>query len=523
MSKPIHTLTNQSGELFRKIYSAISLKGVRRGAFISAFLFVFIIVIFTAWQHEPYFSFDESNTIRIASYPPQTITRLLSYEQNFPAYYILIHGMMSVLDDYVHAIILVQLLVWGGSIIVFFLITKYIRVSFNYRLLFTLLFSLCSSVSYYAYYVRMYGLVLLLFLGIIWLSYKYTYSHNVRYIYSMLPVLFGIVVLHPSGLLIVVAQLLLVFLIVPYGSVRIVYTVCSAGILGAGILLLHKNRQLYEIYVEGVRYANEAQMNYHEIPQHLFFSAESQFDWLVFMVVCGSFYIFIANRLWRNTEGILLSAYGCIFFIITLVTRGVYQPRHYIYFVPILLLIMLSSISYIRRKNVKAIIVIGLICIFTGSFVKFYINQTVLTVAYKYDCQQLSNLDSGIIITTVPYINILSYCITQDNQLYSISPTGLINVSSLSEEEVIQYQVTTGGEYITSLKKESYRNFLVERMNVYQNDLKMINAVHTHKNMYYIPSISSRSQSMYAEELELFVDYAYKGSPIVGVFMFTQN
>lgn len=514
-------LVSYSSQLYLNMLKTFLLSKIKIGVFISAFLLIFIIVSWIAWQHEPYYSFDESNTLRIASHSPRVIAHLLSYEQNFPAYYVLLHGLLRVFDNDVHALIIIQLLLWCGSILLFFLITKFVNSDLHYRMLFTLLFSLCSSISYYAFYIRMYGLVVFLFLVVIWLSFRYMRYGCVRDIYLMFPVLLGITLLHPSGLFLTCAQLLFLLIVVPNTLIRLVCAACGIGVFGTGASFLIKSRPLHEIYIGGVRYASEIHVDYHEIVQYLFFSAGSQFAWLVFLAVSWSFYIFVTNRLWKNKTGVILAIYGCMFIILTFVVRELYQPRHYIYFVPVLLLIMLMSLSYTKYTKVFIIILIG---VFAGSFIKFYISQTMVNDTYKHVCQQIAELNPGIVITTVPYINMLSYCDAQGNQIiYSISHMGLLNISSMSEEQVIQYQVTTGGEYITSSKKEIYRNFLLEHMSRYRNDLQKIHVSGEYKEIYYIPSISVYPQSIYAEELTLFTEYLYKGSPIPGVFIFTQK
>jgi len=478
-----------------------------------------VVILFLSLTHNPYFSYDEANTVLIAQKSVRDIISILSYEQNFPAYYFIIHGLFLVSGGSILAVMLFQYAIWLCSIVVFYWLMRILRASRTVRLFFTVLYSFTVSVTTYASNVRMYGAMALLTIVIIYLLIRYAKEKKMSDAFFVAGATGVLVLLHPIAVVTLGVLSVLGIFVIKEKKTRIFYYafLFLALLVVIGNLAL-KQRSLTAIYhTEGVRYFNELPAHLHQIPDRLLFTIKG--SWLLFLVIS-----YLITRFFRaggnyQQDWFIVAGFGIVLIGLSITADRLIAFHHISYLSPILLLLIYKGLQTLRDAQRFAFS--GFLFIY---FATISVSSSVLQAAnqqqFSLYCQAVSQLEPGVIITNYIMAPFSSHCLDVPRlAVYVLEHDGsLTKYTDLTSAETLKMLARMGGLYSNTKERIAYRAFLSKYIDHARASVAMIHARELGERLYYL---TMGEQALYSEELVLFQDdYRYAGEPLPRVFLF---
>ena len=395
-----------------------------------------IIILFATLQSDPHILFDESNTLRISQLPFSGILEVLSYEQNFPLYYLIAHVFLAIFKNYI-ALSIFNFAIWVFSFFVLYRLLK-LFFSHHWSLYFLLLYSFVTSINYYAYSLRMYGLINLVLLAYFYWLFLYARKNQLLLlIYANIAVLV-LVLLHPTMLVVLVLSAIVEVILIRKRLHYLIFLVCK--IITSAILLLEVSMKedILRIYVtQGMEYMGGFEKTFWEFPSQLLFRGNYQFFDILFYLVCGyCVFLFIKNINMKAKENSIPSIFLILLLIVHLFVRK-YAPYHYIYLTGPFLLAIFQGVFNENKKRRKFLAITLLILFFLQH--KVFYNEDNL-------CNSISNLNKETIIVGYDLYNQVDYCNGGGNKkVVLFDRSGFIDISGLSVKQILIIQAKKGG------------------------------------------------------------------------------
>lgn len=471
-------------------------------------IFIILQVLFVvngAFSHPTDFSFDEEYTIRVARQQPADIVEIVSYEQNFPAYHLLLHWLIYLPFNDMRTVHLFQLIIWVAGVIVFWFTLHLLGASLIQHLLFILLYVCTYGISKYASYVRMYGLLVLLFLLVVYFFVRYIKSEKIINIGMSGLWLILLAPLHPVALPIIAIFFYTGLWTIKDKITRMTYSMflAAAGFVGV-INLLLKRRGLAEIYItDGVRYLNELR-NYRRIysyPHLVFFGDSSPGEWLFLLIVIYLLYRFVHYQQ-NKPINLLLGIFGAVFVGTLFLSRWINIGHHVVFLVPMLILIFLRSYQTLVERR-RRILGLALLSYFLFTNMYQYTKQVNYDRWFMQLCYEFSTISPGNIISNHVNISALIHCFpSQKFNFYMETIDGSFKKfdNPLASKELLIELAKIGGSFGVGGHRLGYRNYLA------QNTAELHKKLVELEKFYYV---TPGSPSLYYEELQFFTKHHY--------------
>ena len=479
------------------------------------------LVAYASFHHPPEFFFDEEFTVRVARQQPADIVEIVSHEQNFPAYHLLVHWLMTLPFDDIKTIRIFQFSVWIVGVGMFLSILRLLRATPRQQLSFVLLYVCSYGISMYAGYIRMYGLLTLLFLLAVYFFMRYTYSRKT--IDAMLSGLWILLLapLHPIAIIIIAVFFYTGIFVVKDRTPR--FLLAGELAIAANVILinlLYKQRSLISLYVsDGVRYLDElgAQRGLYEFPQLLFFRESFSDSWVLFFLVGYLCYRFICHDRIQDDISFIIK----IFFIAVaaniFLSRRINIDHHVVFLAPMLLLVLLrgyQTLSGFRR----AVVMVSLVSYFLLISIRQYTGQINRDTFFSGLCNTLSTLPPGPVVTNHISMSVLIYCLSSDTHaLYMETMDGHFKSweNPLFSKELLIEQAMISGSFYVGGSSVGYHEYLRNNASQLQEDLAKLD------EFYFI---LFSSPVLYSDELELLTaNHTYTDTLPGFVHVFTRK
>lgn len=482
-------------------------------------LFYIFGVFITGITLDPYLVYDDSNTLNISSHSTKEILEILSYEQNFPSYYLLAHLLITQFHT-VKAVVIFNLVVWVCSIIFFYRLIKTYISADNWSYVYTLLFVLTSSISYYAYHTRMYGLIILLVILYFYSVQQYIAMPRKRWIGAQGVVFLGLSLLHPAAILtlpiIVIVSLLLATKRNHFISLAIF------GLLSATVLSLHfiQKSNLYESYLSrGIEYIAEANhTGYSFFVQTLFFpdlfaESASNVVFYIFILLILFKSIFV-HRLKLTQSNLIPVILSFIYIFFSIFFAPYLQPRHLLFFViPVLLTIFIGLQSFTLSSRVLFSLVLFIF------FLGFSLQQfsTIYTLNHQAEifCSSIRRIRNSIILTDFSTFNFVERCDNGENEIVVLGESA-VNSASVSAKDLRIYQARSGGLTSLSMWEAGSSQTIVKVLKQYLDENT------SNKNIFFARAIEYKPK-IFADELLLFNKYIFSSFEGTSILVFEKK
>lgn len=404
---------------------------------------------FFVYQYNPNYAFDESNTIRISSQSFYNILEILRYEQNFPLYYFISHIFLSIYQKS-QILQLFQFITWIFSIIFFYKLSKYFFKTKSESLFVTFIYTILPASYFYAFYIRMYGLLNLF--GIVFLLFltKFVKYQSTKSLYMAFFCLLIMVLLHPSGILFLPLALPLLLFAKPrqrlsvilFGTMILVIFLFQISLkvdllksyLGVGV---NANNDIYPIYSRFIIYSSVVFQNIPTIKNFLDVSFS-----IVFFIVL--FYRFIDFKKFKNTDLVLVISLFEVM-LISFAILNITATRHMVIFaVPIVIFLFQSIMVKITTiKVVSAYLLLTLI------IAQNLVYMTIIKEDFSFSksfCKNIMMVESNsLVITSMTVYNAVSFCNPDLNNIVFASTMEPFYIKNKSTKDVLIEQAKLGG------------------------------------------------------------------------------
>ncbi len=470
------------------------------------------LILYICLYNNPYIYFDESNTLNISRQTISDILKILSYEQNFPIYYILIHFSYILFGNTPLSIVIFNFIVWIFSIIIF---RKLIKIYVNNESLvsfFTLLYSLTPAAFYYAYTIRMYGLMNLLIIVYLYSYAKYQQSNNIKWVFlaSLGSVLLSLV--HPSSL-VVIPIIFLIGIVTIKKRTHLLITTITAVVSVITILLqIFTKNNILQIYLrDGVEYLKYTNSFFFEFPNLLLFFPSTELGVLFYLV---SFYLVFRIFIGRNIfdqKYLPLVVFNLLFFILHLLLTSFTNARHYIFLLTPFLTAFFLGLNLLNSKY-KFLFILGSTVFYIWMSLIIINSQLTLNKVVTNFCNQISSLETGLLISDFGHFNTINQCKINDLHHIFISRDGVTDPRVEGETGILIEQAKLGGTLWLSNRKPLPLNYNWDALKAY---LEKNNP----ERVYLVAGLINRNY-LYTDELDVFKSYKLEKFITPSIFMF---
>jgi hypothetical protein len=403
--------------------------------------FYIILVFLLALNHNPNFELDESNTLNIARQSFNSIGVILSYEQNFPPYYLLLKTLFNLFGYFEKIAVLFNFSLWLISIAFFYkLLVRFIKNK-HWVIFFTFLYLILPNLTYYSFSVRMYQLLNVCVLAILYLNSKYLEEKRLYLIVTEGFISLLISLLHPIAGILLVAIFIGNLLIV---QKKHLLTVCIFSILSFLLYFLQLSFKLNGLinFTRGIEYISN--LNYSAL--NLVPNALSIYP-LGFDAILSIFYfsllaIFIKNTL-KQAKYFMLNIIVITFSFLVLLAYRYINIQHLVVFTGPFILSLFIGL-YLLKKYRK-LVVTFLLLIFIQATVNFFGAQTAKELSYRYACQSLASIKSGTFIVDYNLINGLTYCNKHNIKIIMWGGGKITDIAKTTKLNILIDQAKFGG------------------------------------------------------------------------------
>jgi hypothetical protein len=406
----------------------------------SLLFFVVVSFFWVGYGHIPYYEFDEANTIAISHRSYVDISTILSYEQNVPSYYFLLHLLFDVFGDSRVLWQIVHFGIWAVSLILFYFLLRRYVFSQKWLVFGVLLYSLISSISYYSFTIRMYGLINLLVVIYLLVYLKRSFLIS----FFKLTLLVVLCLLHPFNLVFVA-------LVTLDELIRMYQRKSYAGFFGVvcGLFLslfivclevLPKNLNAL-VFGAQAQYLFRFRNLFFEFPSILFFKQNSLISVPFYLSLVYVLYISIKRR----KIPLLLLLFLSFSFILHIFLPSFLNLRHFIFIITPLFLVVFLSLYHLPVFSYR-------ISIALFWFAAFFLStlQTVNFELYERGlhtemCLHLSELKDTVLLTDTHTLYSVLSCSVRP-PVFLVHPTGVWNVLTRNPLDIFILRAQIGGK-----------------------------------------------------------------------------
>ena len=433
------------------------------------YLFLILVIAlylaFFSYIRSTNFSYDESNTLNIASLSFFDISEALKNEHNFPFYYYILK-IFSYSPHYILISKAFNYLIWILCVVSSYFFGKLVFKNKNSALTFTFLVAYSPLLNYYSFYIRMYGLMFLLlifyqyfFIRILSREQNTKRNYFLFFVSSLL-----LSLIHPTSVFIYFSAAVAIFLLYVYKNQKNVFVLLTTFLSSIVILFLFLYKKgIYDTFMGGgSSYVFDFKPNIlGGINSLLLIPPNAPFYSLVLFL-----FIYLVYRYFKKLNPgylYIYSASSLIVYLVLVSYIGDKNPRHYIYFLlPLLFAIAKGIISL--KKNVKMWLLPAVILFFVLNFINFAATSYNLHVENKEFCSKVSEFNnlSSLIVTNYAVYNPLRECLGKETlpKIYILGGDTLIyQADNKSFKENVFYQSRRGDSTdITDSRRFLYRS-----------------------------------------------------------------
>ncbi len=448
------------------------------------------VVCIFALFHNPHIDFDESNTIRIAQQDNETISRVLSYEQNFPLYYRILHVLFSFTDSSRSAVFF-NLAFWLFSTVVFYKLVRLYEKDTVWALFSTLLYTLTSSLSTYAYYVRVYSLInffVLIFLCAISL---YQRNQKKRWLFLQAFSTTALSLLHPSAIFILPLTAIVGGIVIRKRLHIMFFFLHFAVACVLSLLQFLQKQDIVKIYLTGgVEYMNSFRNTFYTIPAQILFSLHETTQYtfipLFYIFLVFTLYLAFRNKFFSQRIYAPITVFIIFFLISHLILPPRMNPHHFIFLCPPLLLFL--TIAVHRFTNQYRTYFLFFLCLIFVTFTIFNNAQYIRFESGNQElCKKISRLNSGTFITDYALVNAITYChLRKESDIIALGKDSLLHTEGKTLQEILIYQAKSGGTLTLNMRPPGKNIGTFYLLENYLRDKK-----NSHKTIYYVKGIQS--------------------------------
>lgn len=426
--------------LKRKFDSLTQHKAVSLFLYFCTIFYIFLISLL-ALNHNPNFEFDEQNTLNIAQQSFSSIVGVLSHEQNFPFYYFLLKSFFSLFGYSQQIAIFFNFSLWLISIIIFYkLLTKYVKKPY-WVAFFTFLYTIIPNLVFYSFYIRMYQLINVCVLGILYLNARYIEERKTYLIIAQGFMIMLISLLHPISGIILIA----VFI----GNAltthkKHLFIVSSFFLFSLFIYLFQLSQKLngFTNFTRGTEYIENLRYFILDILPRVIFIKGSSFDSIISVFLLFLMCVFLINSL-RRIKYFMLVTLITIFSLLIFYANKYITIQHLTVFTgPLALALFIGLYDLTRYRRFAAVL---LSVIFIGFTTAFFYERVSTELSYKFICRSIASVKSGVFITDYYLVNQLVYCNKNDIKIIMWGGNKIIEISKFTKLNILVSQAEFGG------------------------------------------------------------------------------
>ncbi|MFC1790379.1 hypothetical protein ACFLZP_02775 [Patescibacteria group bacterium] len=435
---------------------------------IISILRVFVIVV----GHNPNFEYDEANGLQISRRSIADIRKILSYEQNFPLYYRLLHYLMLVFGNNGLVGVWSNFMIWLFSVYIFY---HLLRIFFSSKRLVcfgVLIYILTPNLAYYAFTVRMYSLYNLVFLISLYAFLSYISQRKIVWLVIVGYSFLFLSLLHPSAII-----LLLVFFFIGLLTItkkRDFLLFSSFVILAIVLLLTQLAPKSKEVLVErtyiprALNYLWETKTHFFEFPALLLFfygnweidqlGAERAWLFVFFILSLSFFYKFRKKDFLSQRKYLVILCFLMAFCCLPLLTSN-FLSKHLIFLISPYLLVFFVGLSLFPRRQLKylAVLVFFIFSLFTSFWVNKIYSQRDY---YQRLCQNLNSLERGVILVSLGLHSPINHCRNLENlPMLMFFSNKVKDISEDKTLDILIYKAKQGGQNFNNWSVSSRRGF----------------------------------------------------------------
>lgn len=434
-------------------------------------------VAYLAWNHNPNYSFDESNTLRISSKSFTDISHIIKHEQNFPLFYYFLHALEVSPTNFRH-IIVINFVVWLFCLAIFFNLTKIFEVATRQRIFLLTLFAISFSVTKHVFFIRMY--LFLIFVGLCTLYTYQIYSETRQSKWLLIGIALKAiqVLLHPGSIIFSLVSSCASLL--SRNKQLIAYEIVS-GLIVSLVLIsqLIPKGDFLSIHERGVEYINVLDLKFWEFPILLLHgNLIPLLDLSVYAVyLIGICYLL--RQLYRTNNQnlspakLIMAFCTCAVFLISWF-GSLGQPRHIINFISPMILSLGHALQLIGFKMIRLIFQVSLISTFSFYAYSSYLQHITIENSYNLFCPpQVLN---SLIIVDYTNLNKLANCkIGPSARIIMHNFKDFFSIADINSTETLVLQAMLGGTPIASIRNiDEYLSSLNQHNDVQSRFTKLI-------------------------------------------------
>lgn len=407
---------------------------------------VVIVFLIYGTQRNHRLDFDEANTLNIMEQSFSNISLILNKEQNIPGYYYLGHIILQLWNS-PNSILLLNYIFWLSTIfLVGVLVYEYFKDKHKV-LFYCAIYSMIVGVGFYSFYLRMYGLVVLLTLLLIYLFKKYLDVKKNIYLVCFVFVLLIYATIHPQFIF-VWGIFFISFMVVSISTKeRIFYTllILPSFLL---FLLFFLNKDLGSIYfgtsIAYVKYQTDVYFNFFS---YLLFKSTSVNSTLIALLMYFVLIRFFVEN-YRNKIEIYYLLGVVLSFLLPISKTFADTSMHCIFLIPFCYIAFVRGVDVFLTKNKALPFLLLGIFIISFSYSSIHISKD-----YQYEtlatCKVISGLGSGVYALRFHEFEKVRLCSNPhvEKKLLIFSENSVFDVSNSSNIEIMHIQAELGGAY----------------------------------------------------------------------------
>ena len=357
-------------------------------------------------------SYDASNTYRIAQQPLNLRREILHNEQNFELYYDIIATVFRIFGNNYRYAVLLNLIVWLISIV---LVKKFIDSKFsskNWQLFYLFLYVSSAQLIYYAFYMRMYGLINLSTILHIFLIEKYIKNRDWRILFAGGINLIIMTNLHPVTIVFLgIVGISSMITIRSKPHLLLFTSLIAAGAITNILQIVNKVNWLDTYLGRGVNYLSGITMPFYTFPHFLLFKWGNYFSWILFCIILYTLWLIIKSRLLLKKEHMHYVIPAVFFIAMTFFLQQFSNARHFIFFAVPLLFTIYVGISLLKGR-IKLIMAAVMYLYFSCAILSLFVVEIDKQNLVRSFCIEIHAYDfkNGIAISDMYLYQILRDC-----------------------------------------------------------------------------------------------------------------
>lgn len=412
-------------------------------------LVIILTVVYTGLNTNHYLSrdsYDGSNTINISSLNLKEIGEVLSKEQNFPFYYYIIHFLLTFDSQTEFFITLFQLSTWALSLLLFHKLLEKFVSNRLWQSVGFFIYTITPTIVYYSYYPRMYGIINLIVISLMYLIQKYLDKEKTLYVVESGILLILLSFLHLSGLFIIAMVTINYLLTLRKKTDKLLillFFFLSVGLIHFQIFQKNNPQETY--LLRGLSYLSEVKYSFLYYLELLFIGNITPISLVpVFALSISALYLIKSNGFYDKKRLYLYLNLG--FFVLYCLTQKQFSNyRHYIFLTPALLLIIIEGLEKIIKNHKVSLAAVITAFYLLYSLIPLIYNYYLITPLKKDLCIKISELKDESIVTDYLSYNFINYCNKTNKNILIMYKEGIYFSNDFSNKEILIKQAVFGG------------------------------------------------------------------------------